>query len=425
MPIPIAICKAHARRFLLAHLRLAPPRQLRGKQGVLDYIRHVNCVQYDPINVVGQNPHLVLQSRVHNYKPVMLNALLYEDRRLLDGFDKQMSIYPVEDWPCFAYYRERMRQRYMESEQTAAAAKLVESVHNQIEARGPLSSLELEEDTRMDWWLAGSVRAVRIALDMLMYAGETIVHHRVGTRRYFELTKRVLPSELVKACPPHASQDDYLEWHVFRRAGGLGLVDMRVTAKFGGMIGWQAGRIRAAIVRLTEKGRLIPVTIEELPRQRFYVRRDDVPALEAAAKSRAGKQRAALIAPLDNLMWDLKLVELLFDFRYAWEVYKPADKRDYGYYVLPVLYSDRFVARIDPHFDRTSRVFTVKNWWWEREVNKSDAAMLTAIGDCLADFATYLEAKEIRLGSNLKQDSGLITAVQRSQAVSARLGNHY
>ena len=406
MPKEIVICKSHARRFLLAHLHLWPPRKLRGKQGVLDYIRHVNCIQYDPINVVGQNPQLVLQSRVRNYKPAILNALLYEDRKLLDGFDKQMSIYPVEDWPCFAYYRERMLQRYMESEHTAVAAKLVESVCNQIETRGPLSSLELEEDTRMDWWLAGSVRAVRIALDMLLYAGETIVHHRVGTRRYFELTKRVLPSELMKACPPHASQDDYLEWHVFRRAGGLGLVDMRVTAEFGGMIGWRGGQIKAAITRLAAKGWLVPVTVEELPSQRFYVRRDDVAALEAAAKSWADKQRAALIAPLDNLMWDLKLVELLFDFRYAWEVYKPADKRDYGYYVLPVLYGDRFVARIDPHFDRTSRVFTVRNWWWEREVNKSDAVMLTAIGDCLADFATYLEAKEIRLASNVKASLG-------------------
>jgi uncharacterized protein len=414
MPNPIVICKAHARRFLLAHLHLWPPRKLRGEQGVLDYIRHVNCIQYDPINVVGQNPQLVLQSRVRNYKPAMLHSLLYEERKLLDGFDKQMSIYPVEDWPCFAYYRERMLQRYMEGEHTAVAAKLVESVRSQIEARGPLSSLELEEDTRMDWWLAGSVRAVRIALDILLYGGETIVHHRVGTRRYFELTKRVLPSELMKVCLPHASQDDYLEWHVFRRAGGVGLVDMRVTAKFGGMIGWQDGRIRAAIVRLAEKDRLVPVTIEELPRQRFYIRRDDVPALEAAAQRYHGKQRAAVIAPLDNLMWDLKLVEMLFGFRYAWEVYKPAEKRDYGYYVLPVLYGDRFIARIDPDFNRATRVLTVKNWWWEREVNKSDAVMLAAIGDCLNDFATYLEAKEIRLGSNVKHEPGLITAVQRS-----------
>src|SRR5512134_1428593 len=114
-----------------------------------------------------------------------------------------------------------MVKECMESEQTAAAAKLVKGVRNEIESRGPLSSLEFEEDTRMDWWLAGSVRAVRIALDMLLYGGATVVHHRVGTRRYFELTERALPFELIKGCAPHASQEDYLEWHVFRRAGGL------------------------------------------------------------------------------------------------------------------------------------------------------------------------------------------------------------
>lgn len=128
MPNPIVIRKGHARRFLLEHLRLRPPRKLRGTQGVLDYIRHVNCIQYDPINVAGQNSQLVLQSRVRDYKLAMLDALLYKDRKLLDGFDKQMSIYPAEDWPCFAYYRERTVKGYMESEQTAVAAKLVQLV---------------------------------------------------------------------------------------------------------------------------------------------------------------------------------------------------------------------------------------------------------------------------------------------------------
>jgi len=412
VPNPITIDKAHARRFLLGHLRLLPLRRLHGKQGVLDYIRHVNCIQYDPINVVGQNPHLVLQSRVRGYKPAMLDALLYEDRKLIDGFDKMMSVYPVDDWPHFAYYRKRSVKGYMEGKQTAAAAKLVQRVRDEIKARGPLSSLELEDDTRMDWWLTGSVRAVRIAMDILLYGGETVVHHRVGTRRYFDLSERVLPRRLIDAPPKkHASQEDYLEWHVFRRAGGLGLVDLKVTGEFGGMIGWRGGRIRAAILRLVEKGRLLPVAVEGLPRQRYFVRREDLPALEAAAKGSRGKPGAALIGPLDNLMWDLNVVENLFGFRYAWEVYKPADKRDYGYYVLPVLYGDRFVARMDPEFDRARGVFTIKNWWWEGGVDKEEEAMLAAIGDCLAAFGEYLGASEIRLGPDAKGDPGLTEAV--------------
>jgi hypothetical protein len=406
------IDQPQARRFLLAHLHLLPPRQLRGKQGVLDYVRHVNCVQYDPINVVGQNPHLVLQSRVRNYKPSMLETLLYEDRKLIDGFDKQMSIFPVEDWPDFAYYRQQMAKRYMESERTAAAAKLVDQVRKEIEQRGPLSSLDFQEDTRMEWWLAGSVRAVRIAMDILFYKGETVVHHRTGTRRYFELSKRVLPPKLYNTLRPQASPEDYLEWHVFRRAGGVGLVDSRVTDKFGGMIGWQAGRIKAAITRLAEKGHLVRVSIEGLERQEFYVRRNDLPALEAAAKTPRGRQRAALIAPLDNLMWDDNLLKMLFNFHYSWEVYIPAKKRRYGYYVLPVLYGDRLVARMDPEFERAGKVFTIKNWWWEDGVDKKDEALLAALQDCFAAFGNYLEANAIRLGESVKGEPGLRRAVK-------------
>lgn len=413
MAEPIVIDKAHARRFLLSYLRLLPPRQLHGKQGVLEYIRHVNCIQYDPINVVGQNPHLVLQSRVRGYKAEMLTNLLYEDRKLIDGFDKQMSIYPVADWPQFAYYRKQMAKRYMGSERTAAAAKLVKRIRNEISSRGPLSSHQLEEDTRMDWWLAGSVRAVRIALDILLYGGETVVHHRVGTRRYFELSERVLPPKLMNARNPRVSPDEYLEWHVFRRAGGLGLVHARASAAFGGTIGWRGGRIRAAMSRLAETGRLVPVAIEELPRQRFFVRRNDLPALEAAAKAYRGKQGAALIAPLDNLMWDINLIAMLFDFRYAWEVYKPAQTRTYGYYVLPVLYGDRFVARMDPVFDRAGSVFTIKNWWWEKGAGKGDEAVAAALGACLGAFTDYLGADEIRLGSEIRRDPALARAVKR------------
>ena len=78
-----------------------------------------------------------------------------------------------------------------------------------------------------------------------------------------------------------------------------------------------------------------------------------------------------------------------------------------------MLYGDRFVARTDLDFDRANKVFTVKNWWWEREVNQSDDIMLAALGDCLADFAAYLDAKDIRLGPEVKGEPGLIRALER------------
>jgi len=196
------ITRQQGRRFLLAHLRLLPPRMLRGEQGVLDFVRHVHCIQYDPINVVGQNTDLVLQSRVRDYTPAMLASLLYRERKLLDGVDKQMSIYPVEDWPYFAISREEMGDKFAHHESTAKAAKLLDWVRDEIRRRGPLSSMDLEDDTRIDWWLANTARAVRIAMDILFVGGETVVHHRVGTRRYFELSQRVLSPRLHQARNP-------------------------------------------------------------------------------------------------------------------------------------------------------------------------------------------------------------------------------
>jgi uncharacterized protein YcaQ len=208
----IQISNKQARRFLLAQHHLWPPRKLKGAEGVLDYIRQVNCIQYDPINVVGQNPHLLLQSRVRNYKPELLQGLLYEERALLDGFDKVMSIYPMEDWPYFAKHREYYSQRSYPAEYVRQAGSLRQVVLDEIRKRGPLSSIDLDIDEPVDWsW--GTTRAGRAALEMLFFDGEIVVHHRVGTRRYFELSERMLPKKLHEAVDPHASLEDYQDWH--------------------------------------------------------------------------------------------------------------------------------------------------------------------------------------------------------------------
>jgi uncharacterized protein YcaQ len=98
-------------------------------------------------------------------------------------------------------------------------------------------------------------------------------------------------------------------------------------------------------------------------------------------------------------------VERIFDFFYRWEVYVPEPNRQYGYYVLPVLYGDRLIARLDPAFDRKSKTFTIQNWWWQPGVDKKDEAMLVALQDCVKDFATYLKADNVKLGDAIKKNS--------------------
>jgi hypothetical protein len=95
------------------------------------------------------------------------------------------------------------------------------------------------------------------------------------------------------------------------------------------------------------------------------------------------------MAPLDNLLWDRRMLKEIFDFEYKWEVYVPADKRRYGYYVLPVLYGDRFVARFEPGYDKQQGILTIKGWWWEEGVAPSEQ-MRIDLADCFHRFLQYL-----------------------------------
>jgi uncharacterized protein YcaQ len=325
-----------------------------------------------------------------------------------------MSIYPTEDWPQFAYYRKAMQQAELENSRTAEAAKLLDWVRKEIERRGPLSSLELKDDQRIDWWLTDTVRAVRVTLDLLLYGGELVVHHRTNTRRYFDLSRRVLPAKLFKNPKPFASEEEYKDWHVYRRLGSVGLAHMKNDNKWIGILGWQSIKIRASIRSLAARGQLVPVAIEGLPREEFYVRRVDFPALQAAERPNKKPRGAAFLAPLDNLIWQRAMLNLLFDFDYVWEVYIPAPKRKWGYYVLPVLYGDRMVARLDPAFDRNTKTFVIQNWWWQPGVDKKDEAMLAALQACVKDFCGYLGASGAALGDKVKSDRTLKKVIQKA-----------
>lgn len=146
--INLQITRQTARRFSLSHQHLYPPRQLCGKAGVLEFIRHAGSIQFDPINLVGRNPDLVLQSRLRDYRPQMLDEWLYADRQRLDGWDKMAAIYCVEDWPYFARQRARMTARYgVPSDIVMQAAP---HILQQIEQRGPLCSLNFNESS-LQW----------------------------------------------------------------------------------------------------------------------------------------------------------------------------------------------------------------------------------------------------------------------------------
>ncbi|MEJ2487934.1 MAG: crosslink repair DNA glycosylase YcaQ family protein [Anaerolineales bacterium] len=409
---PLQISNKIARRFLLSHQFLLPPKRLHRGQIIDTLFARLGCIQFDTINVVGRNADLVLQSRVKNYKPEILDSLLYESRSLLDGWDKVASIYPVEDWPFFHRHRSRMGE-YHEA-RSAGALSAVPSVLESIRNTGPMSSIDFKDNTKTDWFW-GPTSQARAALEILYAQGHIGIHHRVNTRRYFDVIEDLVPEDTLGQPDPFADNDEYLNWHILRRIGSLGIASMQSGEHWGGIFGARKVKPRKEIInQLINIGQVTPIQIENTSGKVYYLRSKDLEALYQAENTQPKSKSIAFIAPLDNLIWNRNLVEDLFGFSYTWEVYKPKSKREYGYYVLPVLFKDRFIARADMKFERKSKTLILNNWWWEEDFKLEDTSQI-AIRSGFIEFLAYLEGERIKLESRSsisKSDKALFGEIE-------------
>lgn len=393
-PDPILISNQTARRFLLNHHFLLPPRQLEPEEIVPVIFHRLGSIQFDTINVVGRNADLVLQSRVKGYSQAILEKLLYQDRALIDGWDKMASIYATTDWPYFNRHREAMRAqtKNRSEEATQAAPEILEAIRE----KGPLSSIDFKDNRKTDWWWAPT-SVSRAALESLFASGELGIDHRVNTRRVFDLIERLVPEKILNAPDPHRSDQDYLAWHYYRRLGSMGIGTMRAGEYWYGIRGGnKSTERRNGLESLIREGQVSPIKIKGIPKQGFSLRTEDLQSMAEIADKKLIHAQAAFIAPLDNLIWNRQLINDLFGFSYTWEVYKPQKSRQYGYYILPVLFQDRFIARVDMKLDSKTNILHLINWWWEEGVQRTDE-MDVAISQAFSDFLHYLGGNKIEL----------------------------
>lgn len=393
-PESIKITKDIARRFLTSHHFLNPPRSIEPGEIISTIFHRLGCIQFDSINVVGRNADLVLQSRVRQYQPQILEDLLYQSRQLIDGWDKVASIYPAADWPSFSRHRERMEKNSRVNDPTVIEA--YPRVLEEIRKRGPLSSIDFKEKQKTDWWW-GPTSVPRAALEGLYAKGKVGINHRVNTRRYFDLIENLIPADILDVPDPNATVEQNQDWHVTRRVGSVGLAMPSSGEHWLGIHTVRtAAERRAVLKRLVEKGILLKIEITDIPDADFFIRAKDLHTLENSEASKHESDRIAFIAPLDNLIWNRKMINLVFGFQYIWEVYKPAAKREYGYYVLPVLYRDKFIARADMKYQRKTQELSLQNWWWEEDAPRSEATAL-AVKQGFQDFLQYLGADRLTI----------------------------
>ncbi len=380
-----------ARRFLLTKHGLVGQHTFTGKDGVLAYVRQAGCIQFDPVDICGRNAELVLQSRVRGFTKQMLTDLLYVDRRLIDYFDKNLAILPVEDWPYFERTRQHNRQHGRARDEIDAVADQIKAI---VRARGAVCPNDLGIDGTLIWYWGGRTKLARAALETLYFRGDLVVHHKKGALKHYALAEDCFPVEVLHAPDPNVSESAWARWHVARRIGSVGLLWNRPSMAWLGSPATHSPTRQAAFAELVAEGSLIVVDVDGL-KERLYCVADDRALLERVLQDAPVDPRTELLAPLDNLLWDRRLIEALFGFAYKWEVYTPPEQRKYGHYVLPILSGERFIGRAELVNARKTRTLWVKHVWLEDGVERTEAVE-QALADCWERFARFNECTALR-----------------------------
>ena len=390
----INITKKEARLYLLKYQNLYNPRHLKSDEEIVSFIQKIGCIQYDPLSKIARNADLVLQSRCNNYLEETLYRLLYEKRELIDGWDKNMSIWPVKDWPYFA--RKRIDHINRFEERAGEFSSVRKEIIRKVKENGYICSKDVNNNQKVDWsWAPTDIG--RAALESMYHCGELLVHHKKGTRKYYGLAEKLLPVSILNEPDPNTTLGSYYEWYVKRRIAAVGLLCNRSGDAWLGSHLKKEERLKG-VKSLLEKDEIIEVKIADID-ETFYLPKKALFVLEDKEKH----SEASLIAPLDNLIWDRKLISRIFNFEYKWEVYTPVKERKYGYYVLPVIYGNKFVGRCEPVIDRKSKELVINNWWWEKDI-KINQNMTDALIKCFTDFAKFLNVGKISISKTLDKD---------------------
>ena len=376
-----------ARRFLVARQFLAPARSLEGgPDAVLRVFRTFGSIQFDPLAVAGRSHDLVLHARVAGYAPGWCDEL-YERREIFEAYNKGLSLVLAAEFPWFRASTDR-RSAQLIAENADVARRVLE----RIRAEGPLSALDFERERGPTTdWFGMPTNTVRAVLEALAVTGVLGLARRDGNRRRYDVLERLLPEDLLAHKPSLREQLRHkllsrYRAHGLLGAGGsggifMGLGPARPDPERPELPGRNALRDE-----LVARGDLVRVAVEGVRGPRFVVR-EDVGLLDAPPEP---PPTVAFLSPFDPVVWDRDLLASLFDFDYVWELFLPPAKRRWGWYVLPIVFRDRLVGRIEPRIDRDNdRVQVLDVWWEDGFAPRTARGFVEAMREALAAYLRF------------------------------------
>ena len=341
---------ARARRIALAAQGFRSPRPTGGvdRRHLRRVMSELNLLQLDSVPVVIRTQYMPPFSRLGPYRPELLDEIAYRDDEWFEAWSHEASLVPVNDEPLLRWQKERARRGDTWGRLAALAREdpgYIEEVLEQVR-ESPLAPKELREPRRRsgEWW--GDRSDGSIALDWLFRIGEVGIRRRPGFVKEFDLLDRIVPKEILALPTPseHEAHRDLL----MRAASSFGVATASDLVDY-----YRLPKVPAKtrVAELVEDGRLAEADVEGWNRPAL---------LHTEAVARRSIEACTLLSPFDPVVWCRERGLRLFDFEYKIEIYTPAAKRIYGYYVLPFLLGDQIVGRVDLKTDRQAGVLLVK-----------------------------------------------------------------
>ena len=360
---------AAARRTALAAQGFADP--LPTGRVTARHIRRVlgriKLLQLDSVNVLVRSHYLPLFSRLGPYDMGLLDDLAYKRRELFECWAHVASLVPVELYPAIRWR--------MDSTMQHPPPPSLEAVYREVAERGPLTASQLEDpgERRGPWWGWNDGKR---SLEWLFREGRVAVAGRPNFERLYDLTERVLPADVVGQPPAEEMEARKLFLRLAAEAHGVG-----TEADLCDYFRIVRTRSRAALRELVEEGTLVPVQVEGWKEQAYR---------HVKARTPRRVERAALLTPFDPVVWERSRAERLFGFHYRIEIYTPAPRRRYGYYVLPFLLNEDLVARVDLKTDRAAGRLLLRAAYVEPGYESRSDEIAVALHDQLVAMASWL-----------------------------------
>ncbi len=388
-----------ARRFILGKQGLWPGRRWQGINGTAQAMREIEYLQLDPLQIIARSHDIQLHSRVLDYTPGMWEVATYEQRHFFD-WGGWLATRPMEELPYWRVVMRREREGEAGTDKRIHQmgqdhAEAIGEIRAILKERGTVSNRDFKMATRKRTQSYRGRKDSSLALYYLWRTGEVMTHHRENFERVYALTETVAPSHLIR----ENSDDETDRFLIKKDISFSGLLRPKRTAD-----AWQRGvPFDKQYDPLLADGDLIEVKVEGWKATHFALG-SDAQLLQELSAGRVPPQwtpvgattteEVVFLAPLDPVSARGR-AKILFDFDYVWEVYKPVDKRKYGYYTLPVLWGDRLVARFDSKLDRTTNTFVILGFWLEDEAFGRDEAFAEALARGFGRFVTFLGASKL------------------------------